>query len=85
MKPTLTRLSTGYIKLSWNAEQWAQWPCDREPVPDDCFNESFTWPLVRDYWALRPQGVSSAGLATASMTAAMSLSLPTGANRKHGG
>ena len=46
MMPELKRTSTGYYHLRWNHNQWAQWPIDRLPMKDDCFNPDDTWPLV---------------------------------------
>jgi hypothetical protein len=48
MEPILNRLSTGYYRLSWNPQQWAQWPVDRQPTKEDCFTEE-TWPLVESW------------------------------------
>lgn len=47
--PMLKLLDSGFYLLSWNREQWAQWPSGRDPGPDDCFHPDDTWPLVREW------------------------------------
>lgn len=54
-EPEFKTLSSGYYHLRWNANQWAQWPIDRAPMPSDCFNPAFTWPLVQQWYERKAQ------------------------------
>lgn len=57
MTPELRRCANGYVHLRWNSEQWAQWPSDRQPTKEDCFQPDWTWPLVQRWLASQAEPV----------------------------